>query len=88
MEIRDTGEYAHRRATITDAQSALGASSMTEAVLLACEHASKDVRNKRRALEYAEAHIAGQHVRELAKLLSTPQVPVRYEAMAEVGDTD
>lgn len=85
MEIRDTGEYAHRRATIEDAQDALGASSMTAGVLAACDHAASDVQNKRRALAYLETHVAGEHVRKVADLLSTRHVPITYTATTTVG---
>lgn len=85
MEIRDTGEYAHRRTIIKDAQDDLGATSMTKAVLAACEHTTRDVENKRRALAYLETNVPGQHAREVAEILSTPQVPVRYDALTAVG---
>lgn len=86
MEIRDTGEYAHRRATIKGAQEVFGASSMTKAVLQACEHAEQDARNKQKAMRYLETHCEGQHVRKVAEILATTHMPVNYEATVGVGD--
>jgi hypothetical protein len=85
VEIRTSGDHAHRRDTIEAAQDALGESSMTKGVLAACEHTQMDVKRKRRALEYLEAHVAGEHVEKVAGLLSTHHVPIEYEAHVAVG---
>lgn len=85
MEIRDTGEYAHRRSVIKGAQEVFEASSMTKGVLAACEHAEQDARAKKKAMRYLETHCEGQHVRKVAELLSTVHMPVTYSASVEVG---
>lgn len=85
VEIRTSGKHSHRRVTIEDATTALGATSMTKGVLAACDHASRDVRNKQQALEYLETHVSGQHARKVAELLDTPHVPTRYQATVKVG---
>lgn len=84
VEIRTSGDYAHRRTTIEDARDTLGATSMTKGVLSACEHATHDVKNKRKALNYLETHVAGKHVEKVAELLSTPHVICHGETRTTV----
>lgn len=88
MEIRDTGKYAHRRDTIKSAQDALGASSMTKAVLAACDYAARDAQRKRDALEYLQRHVGSQHVEEVAETLHSSHVPVSTTATVTVGKGD
>lgn len=85
VEIRTSGDHAHRRTIIEDATEDLGASSMTKGVLAACEHASMDLKRKQKALRYLETHVPGQHVREVAEILHTPHVPTAYQATVAVG---
>lgn len=86
MEIRDTGKHSHRRRTITDAQDELGATSMTKAVLAACDHTATDVGQKREAMRYLRTHVEPEHVEAVAEILSTTHVPIDYEpARVPVG---
>ena len=88
VEIRTSGDYAHRRSTIEDAQDVFDESSMTKGVLAACDHAEQDARNKQKALDYLADHVAGKHVEEVAEILSTRQLPVEYDATVHVGDRE
>lgn len=85
VEIRTSGDYAHRRDVIEDAQDVFDESSMTKGVLAACEHAHWDVRKKQKALEYLADHVAGKHVEQVAEILSTPHLPVEYDVDVDVG---
>lgn len=85
VEIRTSGDKAHRRKTIEHAQDALDATSMTAAVLASCDHVTSDVRQKQQALEYLEEHVPGKHVEQVATILHTRHVPISYEAQVEVG---
>lgn len=88
VEIRTSGDYAHRRATIEDAQDVFDESSMTKGVLAACDHADQDARNKQEALEYLTDHVAGKHVEQVAEILSTRHIPIEYEADVAIGVKD
>lgn len=86
VEIRTSGKHSHRRRTIEDAQDALGASSMTKAVLKACDHAATDVSQKREAMRYLRANVEPEHVEAVAEIISTTHVPVDFEpARVPVG---
>lgn len=84
MRIRTEGDFEYRRDVIEDAGSVFGTRDNTKAILKACEHAYNDHKSKREALKYLETHVPGQHARELAEILSTPQMRLEYEARATV----
>jgi hypothetical protein len=81
MRLRTDGDYAHRIDTIEAAMDALEENTKTAVVLAACEHARQDGNAKREALPHPDM------TPELADLLSTPTMQLRYETTTYV-DTD
>jgi hypothetical protein len=72
MRIRTDGEKAHRTETI-DMAADLWDCNKTEAVLRSCEYAVRMEQRLQAALEHPDM------TPELAEVLSTPHVPLRYE---------
>ncbi|CQH55134.1 uncharacterized protein HHUB_2187 [Halobacterium hubeiense] len=73
MRIRTDGDYAHRLDAIESAMDALGENTKTAAVIAACEHARQDRNAKQKALAHPDM------TPELAEVLSTPAMGLRYE---------
>jgi len=73
MRIRTDGDYAHRLDAIESAMDALDENTKTAAVVAACEHARQDRKAKERALTHPDM------TPELAEILSTPHLRLRYE---------
>lgn len=82
MRLRTDGEYAHRKDTIETAADVLDENTNTQAVLKACEY----VRQMQYNLERAVAH--DDMTEELAELLSTPEIPVKYRVKTRVGNDE
>jgi predicted DNA-binding protein len=73
-----------REQRFDDLQDATGAGSRTRALDVAAEHYVADLKNKR---ELMSRLADGERLspNEIAGILSTPEVPIRFEASADVG---
>jgi predicted DNA-binding protein len=73
-----------REQRFDDLQAATGAGSRTRALDVAAEHYLVDLKNKRELMNrLADGEQLAPH--EIAGILSTPEVPIRFEASADVG---
>lgn len=84
MRIQTDGDFEYREDSIERAVDVFDANK-TKSLLMAAEHAHQDRRAKRRALNYAAQHMAGEHVQELAELLSTAYMSLEYETEVAVS---
>jgi len=78
MRIRTDGDYAHRLDVIEAAMDALDENTKTAAVLATCEHARQDREAKAQALDHPDM------TQELAEVLSTSMMTLRYETKTDI----
>jgi predicted DNA-binding protein len=76
-----------REQRFDDLQAATGAGSRTRALDIAAEHYLADLKNKR---ELMSRLADGERLspNEIAAILSTPELPVAFEASADVGSEE
>jgi predicted DNA-binding protein len=73
-----------REQRFDDLQDATGAGSRTRALDIAAEHYVADMKNKRELMNrLADGEQLGPN--RIARVLSTPELPVAFEATSEVG---
>ena len=79
MRIHTDGEFEYRKDAIESAKKALGETTNTAAVIGACEFTRKMRHNLERAVDHPDM------TPELAKLLSTNEIPIEYRIETNVG---